>query len=103
MPICVKCDRVFPSKRVDARFCSGKCRVAAYRGDPGPPQGAPEGLVTDNRQDDDASPIRDTVAATPERPDDGLRWVDRWGFIHRVPAGNRSQLPSSVGKRREAA
>jgi hypothetical protein len=28
-----------------------------------------------------------------KRPDDGLRWRDRWGFIHRAPAGTRSQLP----------
>jgi predicted nucleic acid-binding Zn ribbon protein len=27
------------------------------------------------------------------KPDDGLRWIDRWGFIHRAPAGTRSQLP----------
>jgi ferredoxin len=28
---CVLCDRLFFSKRIDARYCSGACRQRAYR------------------------------------------------------------------------
>ena len=88
--ICVKCDRVFPAKRADARFCSGACRKAASRA----LEQGQDVLVTDNGQDD--ADVTDKPSLLP-RPDDGLRsWIDKWGYIHRSPAGNRSQLPHRV-------
>jgi hypothetical protein len=42
----------------------------------------------------DDNPLAPVPPAQERSADDGLRWIDRWGFIHRAPAGNRSQLPS---------
>lgn len=67
MPICEQCGAEFDG-RVDARYCSGKCRTAAYRirhgvtdKDAETPAGAGPGTlrqgVTESVTDDDAGPV----------------------------------------------
>jgi uncharacterized OB-fold protein len=36
---CLHCGREFVPSRSDARYCSGRCRTAVYRGSP-PPSGS---------------------------------------------------------------
>jgi hypothetical protein len=37
--------------------------------------------------------IDDNPLVVQDRRDDGLRWIDKHGYIHRQPAGTRSRLP----------
>jgi hypothetical protein len=92
MLTCTICREPFHAKRADARVCSAKCRKAAFLAR----RGGQERAEQINGYEDTPSPIGTDNSGSvppPDRPDDGLRWIDRWGYIHRSPAGTRSQLP----------
>jgi hypothetical protein len=105
------CNRPFTPGRVDQAYCSSKCRVYAHRRSSGrrADRGVTPRMPLGARQEPQ-EPLHDVPASvvqleleplqqaengateesvTPDRPDDGIRWIDRWGFVHRAPAGAR--------------
>jgi hypothetical protein len=96
MAICEECGRAFAAKRADAKLCSPKCRKVRFLAR----KGGAETAGTDNGMSDIPMAVERIIQPSDRRPpDDGVRFIDRWGYIHREPAGLRSQLPGRRSER----
>jgi hypothetical protein len=57
---CLQCDKEFESKRIDARFCSGKCRIAYHRNELSVTKDTvTDKSVTDNVTDKEVKTVKD--------------------------------------------
>jgi hypothetical protein len=98
---CKQCGKRFKLLRSDTRFCSNSCSCRYSRDLKKRRAETCQGtLIAQN-----VSPPPESrgilglqrAESKPEKPvsepvDDGRRWIDKWGYIHRRPAGNRVQI-----------